>query len=216
MNIILTTISPFFIRLVSLFFSILPAAAFDYLWEITLPAYLWEAFANYYFLDDFAESPSPIVTGSELGPASNATTTEVAEPELCPCIVEEYQNRIFLNQLELEVQKASDKQNQKNRRNATEPNSDSDEKSNDEPSTQQENNEAEAESPSISESSEVKPSTDETHTESNGIIEAPLIPDTFEDPHDCCATCSPISEATADQGTNNGRNTKETSDFKNL
>ena len=55
---------------------------------------------------------------------------------------------------------------------------------------------------------------DETHTESNGIIEAPLIPDTFEDPHDCCAnTCSPMPEATdADQGTNNDRNTKETSD----
>jgi hypothetical protein len=143
----------------------------------------------------------------------------VAEPEFCPCCEEEYQNRIFLNQLELEVQKVSE-ENQKNRRNATEPNSDSDEESNyeDEPSAQQENNEAEAESPSISESSQVKPPTDETHTESNGIIEAPLIPDTFEDPHaDCCATCSPMPEATdADQGTDNGRNTKETSDLTNL
>jgi hypothetical protein len=203
MNIILTIIRPFFIRLMSLVFFVLPAA-FDY---------LWEAFTNY-FLDDFAESP-PIVTGSELSPASNATTTDVAELEFCPCCEEEYINRILLNQLELEVQKVSE-ENQKNRRNATEPNSDSDEESNyeDEPSAQQENNEAEAESPSISESSEVKPSTDETHTESNGIIEAPLIPDTFEDPHDCCAnTCSPMPEATdADQGTNNGSNTKETSD----
>jgi hypothetical protein len=202
MNIILTIIRPFFIRLMSLVFFVLPAA-FDY---------LWEAFTNY-FLDDFAESP-PIVTGSELSPASNATTTDVAELEFCPCCEEEYINRILLNQLELEVQKVSE-ENQKNRRNATEPNSDSDEESNyeDEPSAQQENNEAEAESPSISESSEVKPSTDETHTESNGIIGAPLISDTFEDPHDCCAnTCSPMPEATADQGTNNDRNTKETSD----
>ena len=206
MNIILTTIKLFFIRMMSLVFFALPTA-FDY---------LWEAFTNY-FLENFAVSPSPIVTGSELTPASNATTTEVAEPEFCPCCEEEYQNRIFLNQLELEIQKVSE-ENQKNRRNATEPNSDSDEESNDEPSTQtQDNNEAEAESPSISESSEVKPSTDETHTESNGIIEAPLIPDTFEDPHDCCATCSPMPEATdADQGTDNGRNTKETSDLTNL
>jgi hypothetical protein len=178
---------------------------------------LWEAFANY-FLDDFAESP-PIVTESELTPASNATATEVAEPEFCPCCEEEYQNRIFLNQLELEVQKVSDEQNQKNRRNATEPNSDSEESNyEDEPSAQQENNEAEAESPSISESSKVKPPTDETHTESNGIVEALLIPDTFEDPHDCCAnTCSPMPEATdADQGTNNDRNTKGTSDLTNM
>jgi hypothetical protein len=211
MNIILTIIRPFFIRLMSLVFFVLPAA-FDY---------LWEAFTNY-FLDDFAESP-PIVTGSELSPASNATTTGVAELEFCPCCEEDmiliYQNQIYLNQLELEVQKVSE-ENQKNRQNATEPNSDSDEESNyeDEPSAQQENNEAEAESPSISESSQVKPPTDETHTESNGIIEAPLIPDTFEDPHaDCCATCSPMPEATdADQGTDNGRNTKETSDLTNL
>jgi hypothetical protein len=205
MNIILTTIKLFFIRMMSLVFFALPTA-FDY---------LWEAFTNY-FLENFAVSPSPIVTGSELTPASNATTTEVAEPEFCPCCEEEYQNRIFLNQLELEVKKVSE-ENQKNRRN--EPNSDSDEESNDEPSTQtQDNNEAEAESPSISESSEVKPSTDETHTESNGIIEAPLIPDTFEDPHDCCAnTCSPMPEATdADQGTNNDRNTKGTSDLTNM
>jgi hypothetical protein len=145
------------------------------------------------------------------------------QPELCPCCYceEGLENRIFgifQNQLVvLEVPKISEK-NQKNRQNATEPNSDSDEESNDEPSTQtQENNEAEAEFPSISESSQVKPPTDETHTESNGIIKAPLIRDTFEDPHDCCATCSPMPEATdADQGTDNGRNTKETSDLTNL
>jgi nitric oxide reductase activation protein len=145
------------------------------------------------------------------------------QPELCPCCYceEGLENRIFgifQNQLVvLEVPKISEK-NQKNHQNATEPNSDSEESNyEDEPSAQQENNEAEAESPSISESSKVKPPTDETHTESNGIIEAPLIPDTFEDPHDCCATCLPMPEATdADQGTDNGRNTKETSDLTNL
>jgi hypothetical protein len=146
------------------------------------------------------------------------------QPELCPCCYceEGLENRIFgifQNQLVvLEVPKISEK-NQKNHQNATEPNSDSEESNyEDEPSAQQENNEAEAESPSISESSKVKPPTDETHTESNGIIEAPLIPDTFEDLHgDCCATCSPMPEATdADQGTDSGRNTKETSDLTNL
>lgn len=220
--IMLTIINALFFRILSLVFFILPDDAFDCLWEVFTT----------YFLENFVESP-PIVTGSQqLTPASNAITTGV-EPKLCPCCPceEELQNRIFLNQLELEVQNASE-QIQKNRRNATEPNLDSEESNNeDEPSAQLEKNaEAEAESPSISEYCEVKPTetkkgtngeNNETHTKSNGTVEAPLIPDTFEDPHVCCATCSPIPEpvglmpeATSDQETNNGHNTtKETSDL---
>jgi hypothetical protein len=66
----------------------------------------------------------------------------------------------------------------------------------DEPAVQQEKNEAVAdESSSLSGFCEVKPSTDETqHTESNGIVEALSVPNTFEDSHVCFATCSPISE----------------------
>jgi hypothetical protein len=135
----LTIINALFFRLMSLVISIMPDA-FDCLWEI----------CTNYFLENFVESPS-IVSGSQLTPASNATTTEV-EPELCPCCEEEL-HRV------------------------------------------------------------------------HGIVEAPLFPDSFEDPHHCCATyCSPIlepvgglmPEATANQGTNNGRNTKETSKSTNL
>lgn len=62
----------------------------------------------------------------------------------------------------------------------------------DESAVQQEMNEAVAESPSlVSESSEVK-RADKTNTESTDIIETLSVPDTFEDPHDCCAAYSPI------------------------